>query len=163
VLEARDKTEYRCGTKMSRRIASSASGVVASGNASFLASADAPIPMIATRDIGRFAAQALITPPPGREVVDLLGPMYSIRQVARELALALGKEIRVLDIPPERHRDSLVEAGIPQPIADAIAEMFAAFNAGLINPQGDRQLIGTTPISDVIKQYTQTVTARTTG
>jgi hypothetical protein len=30
--------------------------------------------------------------------------------------------------------------------------MFAAFNAGLITPQGDRSLVGTTPIDEVITQ-----------
>jgi uncharacterized protein YbjT (DUF2867 family) len=116
----------------------------------FLASADMPIPMIATCDIGRFAAQALLAPPQGREIVDLFGPAYSIRQVARALGEALGKELRVIDVPPSCHSDALAEAGVPRPIADAVAEMFAAFNAGSIIPQGDRSLVGTTPIGDVI-------------
>jgi uncharacterized protein YbjT (DUF2867 family) len=120
--------------------------------ANFLASADAPIPMIATRDIGRCAAQALLSPPQGREIVDLLGPAYSIRQVARTLGRALDKELQVIDIPPARQSDTLVDAGIPRPIADAIAEMFGAFNAGLITPQGDRSIVGTTSIEDVVTQ-----------
>jgi uncharacterized protein YbjT (DUF2867 family) len=116
----------------------------------FLASADAPIPMIATQDVGRFAAQALLAPPRGREIVDLFGPVYSIRQVARALGEALGKELQVIDVPPSRQSDTLVDAGVPRPIADAIAEMFGAFNAGLIMPQGDRSLVGSIPIDDVI-------------
>lgn len=119
----------------------------------FLASADAPIPMVATRDLGRFAAQALLAPPQGREIIDVFGPAYSIRQVARALGRALGKELQVIDIPSARQSDTLVDAGIPRPIADAIAEMFGAFNAGLISPQGDRSAVGTTPIEDVLTQY----------
>ena len=119
----------------------------------FLASADAPIPMVATRDLGRFAAQALLAPPQGREIIDVFGPAYSIRQVARALGGALGKELQVIDIPLARQSDTMVEAGIPRPIADAIAEMFGAFNAGLITPQGDRSAVGTTPIEDVVTQY----------
>jgi hypothetical protein len=46
-----------------------------------------------------------------------------------------------------------VEAGIPRPIADAVAEMFAAFNAGLIKPQGDRRLVGSTTIEETIQRY----------
>ena len=76
-----------------------------------------------------------------------------LRPVANALGAALGKPLQVVDIPPARQSDTLVEAGIPRPIADAIAEMFDAFNAGLIRPQGDRALVGTTPIEDVIKQY----------
>ena len=119
----------------------------------FLASADAAIPMIATRDVGRFAADALLAPPQVRQVIDLFGPAYSIRQVARMLGVALDKDLQVIDIPPARQSDTLVAAGIPRPIADAIAEMFGAFNAGLITPQGDRSLVGTTPIDDVIAQH----------
>jgi uncharacterized protein YbjT (DUF2867 family) len=116
----------------------------------FLASADVPVPMIATSDVGRFAADALMNPPTGIEVVDLIGPSYSIRQVAEQLGTALRKRLDVVDIPPARHSDTLVDAGIPHPVADAVAELFAAFNSGLIVPQGDRRLIGTTTVDSVI-------------
>jgi uncharacterized protein YbjT (DUF2867 family) len=119
----------------------------------FLASADSPIPMIATSDVGRFAADALMSAPTKTEVVDLFGPLYSIRQVAEHLGVSLRKTLVVVDIPPPRHSDTLVDAGVPRPIADAVAELFAAFNSGLIVPQGDRQLIGTTTIDTVIAQY----------
>jgi uncharacterized protein YbjT (DUF2867 family) len=119
----------------------------------FLASADAPIPMTATGDIGRFAANALLNPPQRTETIDVLGPPYTIRQVAEALGRVLGKDLEVVDIPAARQSDTLVEAGIPRPIADAVAEMFAAFNAGLIKPQGDRCLVGATMIEEVIRRY----------
>jgi uncharacterized protein YbjT (DUF2867 family) len=119
----------------------------------FLASADALIPMIATVDIGRFAANALLNPPQRTETIDVLGPPYTIRQVAEALGRVLGKDLEVVDIPAARQSDTLVEAGIPRPIADAVAEMFAAFNAGLIKPQGDRCLVGATMIEEVIRRY----------
>jgi uncharacterized protein YbjT (DUF2867 family) len=117
----------------------------------FLASADAPIPMIATRDIGRFAARALLNPPQRTETIDLFGPSYTIRQVAEVLGRVLGKNLEVVDIPPAQQSDALVEAGLPRPVANAVAEMFAAFNAGLIAPQGDRRLVGATTIEETIK------------
>lgn len=117
----------------------------------FLASADVPVPMVATRDIGRFAAQALLSPPQGREIVDVFGPAYSMRQVARALGEALGRDLQVIDVPALRQSDTLAEAGVPRQIADAVAEMFAAFNAGLVTPQGERSLVGTTPIDEVIR------------
>jgi uncharacterized protein YbjT (DUF2867 family) len=119
----------------------------------FLASADVPMPMIAMRDVGRFAADALMSPPQRHEVVDVFGPPYSPSYVAERLGVALNKELQVVDIPPARHSDTLAEAGVPRPIAIAVAELFAAFNAGLIVPQGDRQLTGTTTIDDVIAHY----------
>ena len=124
----------------------------------FLASADASIPMIATVDIGRFGANALLNPPQRSETLDLLGPSYKIREVAEALGCVLGKDLKVLDIPPAQQSDTLVEAGIPRPIADAVAEMFAAFNAGLITPQGDRRLIGATTIEQTIRRYIPTGT-----
>jgi uncharacterized protein YbjT (DUF2867 family) len=119
----------------------------------FLVSADAPIPMIATCDIGRFAAQALVNPPQRTETIDLFGPSYSMRHVAGVLGRLLGKDLTVVDIPAARQSDTLVQAGIPRPVADAVAEMFAAFNAGLITPQGDRRLVGATTIEETIQRY----------
>jgi hypothetical protein len=73
--------------------------------------------------------------------------------VAEALGRILGKDLEVVDVPAARQSDTLVEAGIPRPIADAVAEMFAAFNAGLITPQGDRRLAGATTIEETIRHY----------
>jgi uncharacterized protein YbjT (DUF2867 family) len=126
----------------------------------FLAAADQPVPMIATGDIGRFAAHALANPPQRSETVDLFGPSYTVRQVADTLGRVLGTDLEVVDIPPAQQSDTLVEAGVPRPLAEAVAEMFAAFNSGLIRPQGDRQLVGAASIEETIKRY---VPARTTA
>jgi uncharacterized protein YbjT (DUF2867 family) len=117
-----------------------------------LPSADAAFPMIATRDVGRLAADALTSPPPKSEVVDLFGPAYSARQVAEHLGAALGRELTIVNIPPEDHVRALIAAGVPQQIAEAVAEMFAAFSAGLLVPRGDRSLSGSTTIDVVIAE-----------
>jgi uncharacterized protein YbjT (DUF2867 family) len=119
----------------------------------FTPSADAPFPMIATMDVGRFAALALLTPPEKSEIVDLLGPPYSMREVASRLGAALGSSVDVVTVPSTDHVPALVAAGMPRELAEIIAEMFAAFAAGRIGPQGDRQLIGTTQIDTVIATY----------
>jgi uncharacterized protein YbjT (DUF2867 family) len=118
----------------------------------FLPSADVAFPMIATRDIGRLAAAALTSPPPTSEVVDLFGPTYSVRQVAEHLGAALGRTLEIVNIPPEGHVTALMQAGMPQQIAEAVAEMFAAFSAGLLVPRGDRSLRGSTTIDLVIAE-----------
>lgn len=118
----------------------------------FLPSVDVAFPMIATRDVGRLAASALTSPPPTSEVVDLFGPTYSVRQVAEQLGAALGKTLEIVNIPPTGHVTALMEAGIPQEIAEAVAEMFAAFSAGLMVPRGDRSLSGSTTIDLVITE-----------
>jgi hypothetical protein len=56
---------------------------------------------------------------------------------------------------------ALTQAGIPQQLAEAVAEMFAAFSAGSIVPKGDRRLMGTTTIDEVIARCVRT--QRTAG
>ena len=117
---------------------------------SFAPSADVAMPMVATSDIGKMAADLLITPPAASEIVDLDGPAYSSRQVAEKLGTALGKPLRVLDVPPPEHVKTLEQAGIPHPLAEAFAEMYAGFAAGKIRPHGDRMVHAKTPIDNVI-------------
>jgi uncharacterized protein YbjT (DUF2867 family) len=67
----------------------------------FLPSPDMAIPMIATRDIGGLAS-LLRSAPERSETVDLVGPMYSARQLSDKLGRALGKRLQVVDIPEGR-------------------------------------------------------------
>jgi uncharacterized protein YbjT (DUF2867 family) len=116
----------------------------------FMPADDASFPMIATKDVGKFAADVLLLPRDHTEIVLLLGPAYSARDVASSLGAALGKPLQVVGIPPAEHVGALVGAGLPQQLAEAVAEMMAAFRNGLIVPSGDRQLVGTTSIDQVI-------------
>jgi hypothetical protein len=68
---------------------------------------------------------------------------------------ALDKTLQIVDIPPAGHVAALTQAGLSQAIAETVAEMFAAFNAGVIVPKGDRRLFGTTPIDEVIADSLQ--------
>jgi uncharacterized protein YbjT (DUF2867 family) len=117
----------------------------------FLGNADRAIPMIATRDVGRFAADALVTWPALNATVDLFGPTYSIRHVAERLGAALGRPAQVVDVPPDEHVRALVAGGVPPAIAPILAEMFASVAAGRIAPASDRRLTGRTPIDEVIR------------
>ena len=117
----------------------------------FMPSADYPIPMIATRDIGALAAQSLLTPPAKSEVVDLVGPAYSHRQVAEKIGQALGKSLKIVDIPAAGHVDALVQAGFSKGLAQEFAEMYAGFAGGGITPKGDRLVQGKTAIDETIK------------
>ncbi len=116
----------------------------------FLPSDDFAFPMISTTDVGRFAADTLLSADGRSETVLLIGPSYSPRDVATALGTALGRTVQVARIPPEQRVATLVGAGIPQPIAEAVAEMMDAFGKGLIVPTGDRMLRGTTTIEETI-------------
>jgi uncharacterized protein YbjT (DUF2867 family) len=116
----------------------------------FLPSADTAIPMIATRDIGRLAATLLKSAPQRSETVDLVGPMYSARQLAEKLGIAIGKLLQVVDIPLAGQVEAMIQAGLPRPVAEVYAEMYRAIGSGLITTKGDRTVTGTTTIDDVL-------------
>jgi uncharacterized protein YbjT (DUF2867 family) len=117
----------------------------------FLPSADMAIPMIATRDIGGLAAALLRSAPERSETVDLVGPMYSARQLAENLGTALGKRLQVVDIPEAGQVDAMIQAGLPRPVAEVYAEMNRAIGSGLITSKGDRAVTGTTAIDEILR------------
>lgn len=121
----------------------------------FSPSADYPMPMIATRDIGALAAESLLSPADKSEVVDLHGPAYSIRQVAEKLGAALGKTLQIVDIPEAGWVDAMVQGGLPKNVAEVYAEMYAGFASGRIAPRGDRLVQGKTTLDEVIKAIVQ--------
>jgi uncharacterized protein YbjT (DUF2867 family) len=111
---------------------------------------DAAAPMVATRDVARLAAHALVEPPSRSEIVDVIGPAYSARQQAVALGSALGKPLQVVVVPPAAHADTLSSVGLPRQMAEAVARMFAAAAAGRIRPQGDRVVLGETRLEDIL-------------
>ncbi|MDI1484251.1 NmrA family NAD(P)-binding protein [Polyangium sp. y55x31] len=117
----------------------------------FTGAPDYPFPHIATKDIGTLAAVSLLEGGQKSEIIDLHGPAYSVRQVAEKLGAALGKALQVVDIPPEAHVSTLVQAGLRQDHAEIFAEMYRGFQSGAIAPRGDRLVEGKTPIDEVIQ------------
>jgi uncharacterized protein YbjT (DUF2867 family) len=114
--------------------------------------ADVPLPMIATKDIASLAAESLLAAPTRSEVVDLVGPAYSNRQVAEKLGSALGKKLNVVEIPQPGWVDALKQGGMSQPLAELFAEMYGGFASGNVVPKGDRLVQGSTPIDEVIQR-----------
>ncbi|MGH2595582.1 MAG: SDR family oxidoreductase, partial [Actinomycetota bacterium] len=50
--------------------------------------------------------------------------------VAEKLSAATGKEIRYVNVDPERARKAALERGVPEFTADALAELFAERRKG---------------------------------
>jgi uncharacterized protein YbjT (DUF2867 family) len=116
-----------------------------------MASSDTPTPMIATRDVGFLAAHELAMPSPRSEIIDLLGPAYSAKDVAKTLGNVLGKALQVVDIAPESQVGALLKAGMSQELAESMAEMNAGFASGRLKPVGDRMKRGRTGLESVIR------------
>jgi uncharacterized protein YbjT (DUF2867 family) len=118
----------------------------------FLPSAAARLPTVATRDVGMLAARCLLEPPTQSEVVDLLGPVYSMNELSSKLGAALGERLQVVDIPAAAHVEVLTKAGMSPSFAEALAELYACFASGRVVPRGDRVLSGTTTLDDILPE-----------
>lgn len=119
----------------------------------FATSADVPLPMAATADLGALVATSLLqTPPVASESVDVIGPAYSERNVATLLGEALGQELKVTTIPEEAWADTLADAGFPPNVAASLAELYRADEHGLLAPRGDRSVHVHTPVDTTIRR-----------
>jgi uncharacterized protein YbjT (DUF2867 family) len=116
----------------------------------FADSPDYPMPMIATKDIGKQVANELLKPQPKSDNLDLLGPMYTMRQAAEKMGKALGKDLNIVNIPQAGWVPALVQAGMSQQLAEIMAEMYTGFATGKITPKGDRTVQGTTQLDEVV-------------
>lgn len=87
--------------------------------------------MIATTDVGRFAAESLLEPPRGRRILNLAGPQeYSPEDVAQILSGLLGREVRVVNPPMSAAVPTFIKAGFSEQVAKLFAEMHVAANEG---------------------------------
>ncbi len=102
---------------------------------SFLQPLDKPVPMVATADIGRVAAELIQTMWRGRRVVELEGPhRVTPKQIAATFAELLGRPVRTEAVPPETWESLFKSQGMKNP-APRI-QMLNGFNEGWIEFEG---------------------------
>jgi len=96
---------------------------------------DRKIDMVATHDIGRTVADALLDPPSiSHRVIELKGAeQYSAQDIAAELSRAFGREITAVPVPQEAWVDQLKQAGLSEQAAETLAEMHENINNGRID------------------------------
>lgn len=116
----------------------------------FASSAEVPVPMVATRDLGAAVAGALLHPPEMSETVDVIGPARTEREVAEVLGRGLGRELTVELVPEPAWEGALTEAGFRPHVAGSLAELYRADAAGLLAPRGDRSVTADTSIEETI-------------
>ena len=86
---------------------------------------------IAADDIAVVAVHALTDPNPSPEVFEVTGSeLLSVPEQVAILAKALGKPIKSVDVPAESAAQGLIRAGLPAPVAAAVAQSFAAIREG---------------------------------
>lgn len=108
------------------------------------------VPMIATRDIGSFAADELLRLEfRGHQTQELLGQRdLAMTEVAAVIGKAIGKpELQYRQITYDQFRGVLMQMGASQGIADMFVEMAEALNSGHVRALEARSQRNTTPTS----------------
>jgi uncharacterized protein YbjT (DUF2867 family) len=116
----------------------------------FLA-ADALVPTVDVRDIGRTAAELLAEGPHGVRVIELAGPAdVSPTQVAATFAEVTGRPVQVAAYPAEAAPGALAQQGLPAPIAAMYGEMYQGIANGLVAFEGTPRR-GRVPLADSVR------------
>lgn len=102
---------------------------------SFLYPLDKPVPMVATEDIGRVAAELLQENWKGRRVVELEGARLSPNDIAAAFARVLGRDVRMEAVPRATWEALFKSQGMKNPVPRA--QMLDGFNEGWIDFEGD--------------------------
>jgi uncharacterized protein YbjT (DUF2867 family) len=80
-----------------------------------------------TRDIAAVAAEVLTGKGYEGNTYTLTGPAaLGIAEVAKLLSEAAGREIKYVDVPEAAARDGMLQAGLPQWMVDALADLHAS-------------------------------------
>jgi uncharacterized protein YbjT (DUF2867 family) len=111
---------------------------------------DVPMPWIATKDIGEYAASRLAACDfSGSTIQELHGQRdISMQEAASIVGNAIGKPgLTYVQLPSTTLEASLLEMGLPKKTSELIVEMWDAANAGLIVPREERSQKNTTPTS----------------
>lgn len=118
---------------------------------SFLQPLDKPIPMVATVDIGRLAAELIQEEWEGNRIVELEAERrYSPSDVAATFASILGRPVRAEAVPREMWEALFRSQGMKDPVPRM--QMLDGFNEGWIRFEGDPLSIrkGSTDLTTVL-------------
>jgi hypothetical protein len=111
---------------------------------------DLKLPMIATRDIGAAAADALITLDfKGQQTRELLGQRdITMNEVTAIIARAIGKpELQYVQLPDDQLRPAFSQMGLSASMTDLLLEMSGALNSGHMKALEPRSARNTSPTS----------------
>jgi uncharacterized protein YbjT (DUF2867 family) len=124
------------------------------------APADVPIPTIATKDIGTYAAARLAKRNfSGHSTRELLGPRdVTMKETAVIIGRAIGKpNLAYVQMPLPLLESALTSMGLPKSSAALLVELWKAANEGMLVPQETRTAENTTPTT--IEQFAEDVFA----
>jgi uncharacterized protein YbjT (DUF2867 family) len=111
---------------------------------------DLRLPMIATRDVGDYAAQRLLDLDfSGKQTRELLGERdLSMTEATAVIARGIGKpDLRYQHLPYDQMQQALTQMGMPSKKAAVYIEMFQAINTGVLAALEPRSSENSTPTS----------------
>jgi uncharacterized protein YbjT (DUF2867 family) len=111
---------------------------------------DLKLPMVATRDVGDYAAHRLLDLDfSGKQTRELLGERdLSMAEATAAIARGIGKAgLRYEQFPYDQVQQALEQMGMPPKKAAVYIEMFRAINAGVLAALEPRSPENTTPTS----------------
>jgi uncharacterized protein YbjT (DUF2867 family) len=111
---------------------------------------DVKLPMIATRDVGNYAAQRLLHLDfSGKQSRELLGERdLSMTEVTAVIARGIGKpDLRYQQLSYDQVQQALIDLGVPPKGAALYVEMYKAINEQVVVPLEPRSPENTTPTS----------------
>lgn len=114
---------------------------------SFLQPLDMKIPQVATEDIGRVAAEAMLEKSEGVQIKELAGLPYSPNDVAEAFSKVLGREVKAVAVPEEQWME-IFKTFASQRNAEAFYEMTQWVNAGSIIFETGNPIEGKVTIED---------------
>ena len=105
-------------------------GQAASGTFATPFRADRPLPMVSAEDVGRRAAELLMSDDPGDRVQELLGARdYTMAEATAAMSEATGRtSVRYQQVPLKEARVGMLAAGMSESFADAALETARSFN-----------------------------------
>jgi uncharacterized protein YbjT (DUF2867 family) len=112
--------------------------------------ADLSVPMIATKDIGAAAAEALVRLDfKGQQTRELLGQRdISYNEAARIIGAAIGKPaLGYIQLPDEQVIQAMTGMGMSKSLAMLLCEMVGSMNNGYMKALEPRSAANTTPTS----------------
>ena len=121
---------------------------------------DVKLPMVATRDVGNYAAHRLLDLDfSGKQTREVLGERdLSMTETTAVIARGIGKpDLRYQQFPYDQVQQVLIQLGVPPKGAAMYIEMYKAINAGVLVPLEPRSKENTTTTS--IEQFVQDVFA----
>ena len=122
---------------------------------SFLYPLDKTVPMVATADIGRVAAELLQENWQGRRIVELESARLSPNDIAAGFARVLGRDVRMEVVPRATWEALFRSQGMRDPMPRI--RMLDGFNEGWIDFENDASTIrkGVVPLDTVLRELVE--------